>query len=275
MKDNTGTTVLLKTPAQRIVSLAPHITESLFAIGAGNRIVGTVSYSDYPQEALKIPVIGGYNRINPETVVALQPDLVIAWREGNSPETIDHLRALGLTVFVTDPRRLNDIPNTLRDFSELTGMIKTGYLAAQKFADGLQALHLEYEDKTPVSLFYQVWASPLMTINGDNLIADVITLCGGKNVFAHAIPTHPLVSTESVLHADPQLIIASGMGEERPDWLDAWREWPLRAARNHHLYFIPPSLLQRHSTRILNGAETMCAYIDGVRNFYARQVLPK
>ena len=263
--DESGTTLRLQQPARRIVSLAPHITESLFAIGAGSRVIGTVSYSDYPEAAKAIPIVGSYDRINAERVVAMEPDLVIAWLEGNSPAAIQNLRNLGIRVFVTNPKVLEDIPDSLRDFSRLTGMQDNGFPVAGKFRRQVRSLEKQYAGKQKISVFYQVWDEPLLTLNDNNLIADVIRLCGGTNVFGAAIQPHPVVNVESVLNADPQVIFASGMGEERPDWLDEWAGWPVRAARNRHLYFIPPSLLQRHSTRVIVGARKMCEFIDRAR----------
>ncbi len=274
--DDSDQVVTLPAPAARIVSLAPHITESLFAVGAGAAVVGTVSYSDYPAAAASIPIVGSYDRISAEQVLALAPDLVIAWHNGNSPATIEYLRSLGLRVYVTNPLQLAAIPATLRDFSRLTGSAgesgKAGQTAADRFQRGLDSLAATFEDRAPVTVFYQVWDDPLLTINDHNMIADVIRLCGGVNIFRDAMPLHPVVSIEAVLRRDPQVIIASGMGEERPEWLNTWRDWPATAARNDHLHFIPPSLLQRHSIRILEGARQMCAHIDRVREASGQQV---
>ena len=269
--DESGEMVTLPAPAGRIVSLAPHITESLFAVGAGDAVVGTVSYSDYPAAAASIPIVGSYDRVNAERVLALAPDLVIAWHNGNSPATIEYLRSLGLRVFVTNPLKLADIPATLKDFSRLAGTGATGLAVADRFQRELDSLAATFEDRAPITVFYQVWDDPLLTINDHNMIADVIRLCGGVNIFRDAMPLHPVVSIESVLRRDPQVIVASGMGEERPEWLNTWRDWPSTAARNNHLYFIPPSLLQRHSTRILQGARQMCAHIDQVREASGRR----
>lgn len=264
--DNLGDTLVLDKPARRIVSLAPNITESLFAVGAGEHIVATVSYSDYPEEALAIPRIGTFTKINRESLVAMNPDLVIAWDSGNGIDVINHLKSLGLPVYVTEARTFEDIADNLRDFGILSGHAAEGKAAADAFRKRYHQLRARYANAAPVSVFYQVWNQPLLTINDGHLIADVIRLCSGVNIFADAGPRMPVVNTETVLRADPDVIIASGMGEERPDWVDAWRQWPsLKAAQNGQLYFIPPSLLQRHSTRILDGAALMCQYLDQAR----------
>ncbi len=267
--DDSDTPVALEKPARRIVSLAPHVTESLYAVGAGEFIVGTVSYSDFPAAAMAIPVVGSYDRVNLESVVEKQPDLVIAWLEGNGPAVVERLRALGLTVFVTYPTTLPQIPKTLRDFGRLTGREAQAEQRAQDFERRLDALHASYSDKAPVKVFYQVWDQPLLSISGNTLISDVITLCGGNNVFADAPATHPVTNVESVIALDPEVIIASGMGEERPEWLDEWKRWPsITAVREQQLYFIEPSILQRHSTRIIDGAEQLCADVDRARRHH-------
>lgn len=267
LTDDTGHTLVLDKPASRIVSLAPNITETLFAVGAGSQIIATVDHSDYPQAALDIPRIGTYTKINRESLVALEPDLVIAWETGNGPDVVAHLRRLGLPVFAIEPRTLTDIATSLRQFGTLSGRDAEGEAAALAFLERHEALRRRYQNAAPVTVFYQVWNQPLLTLNDDHLIAQVIHLCGGANVFGDAGPMVPVINTETVLRADPQVIIASGMGEERPDWVDQWRRWStLTAVRNGHLFFIPPSLVQRQTVRILEGAEMMCDFLQHARD---------
>ena len=266
LTDDTGHEIRLERPARRIVSLAPHITETLFAAGAGDKVVATVSYSDYPEAAKALPEVGSYDRISLESLVATAPDLVLAWRSGNGDDVVRRLRQLGLTVYVSEPRRLVDIAATLRKYATLAGTSSTGEAAADAFERRLASLRQTYSHRAPVAVFYQVWNDPLLTLNGEHLISDVIRLCGGRNIFADARPLVPIANIESIVSADPEVIIASGMGEERPEWVDAWRRWPgLRAVKENHLYFIPPSLLQRHSPRILQGAERLCRFVATAR----------
>lgn len=269
--DVTGHEVVLEAPAQRIVSLAPHITETLFAAGAGHKIVGTVKSSDYPEAAKAIPQIGGYDRINRESLMAARPDLVLAWESGNGSEVIGGLRALGITVYVTEVRRLEAISTSLRDFATLAGTREVGLAAADAFDTRLATLRNTYSTRLPVTVFYQVWNSPILTLNGKHLISDVIRLCGGRNAFADAVALVPKISVESVLLRDPQVIVASGMGEEHPEWVDDWRRFPsLRSVQNQQLYFIPPSLLQRHAPRVLDGAAQLCGFLERARNQAAK-----
>ncbi len=264
--DDLGTTLALEAPAERIVSLAPHATELLFAAGAGERVVGVVHHSDHPPAAADLPKVGGYDAIDMERVVALEPDLVIAWHSGNGAETVERLREIGLTVYASEPRRLEDIPKALEAFGRLAGTHETASAAAGAFDERLAALRQRYGERPPIAVFYQIWKGPLMTVNDHHLIGRVIELCGGHNVFGELRPLIPRLSREAVLAADPEVIIASGMGVERPEWLNDWRDWPaLRAVHRGNLFHIPPDLIQRHSPRVLDGAEMLCEQLESVR----------
>ena len=133
VRDALGRELVLEQPARRVISLAPHITEVVFAAGAAEQLVGTVSYSDYPPAARDVPRVGTYDTINFESILALQPDLVLAWRSGSSEEAIARLQALGIKVFVQEPRALEDVATALRDVGTLTGNSAAGELRAQRF----------------------------------------------------------------------------------------------------------------------------------------------
>lgn len=266
LKDAMGRNVVLEKPARRIVSLAPHITEILYAAGAGEQLVGAVSYSDYPEAAKNIPRVGSYDKISYESVVALNPDLVIVWQSGNGEEVAQRLESLGLNIYVGEPRKLEDVAQSLRTFGRLSGHDKQGDVAADQFLAKLAELGSTYSQQQRIGVYYQLWNEPMMTMNGEHLISDVIRLCGGRNVFAEALPLVPRISVESVVRANPKVIIASGMGQARPEWLDDWRSWSaIDAVHNDQLYFIPPELLQRHTPRIIQGAEQMCTFLAQAR----------
>jgi iron complex transport system substrate-binding protein len=266
INDDRGTAVKLAAPAQRIVSLAPHITEVLFAAGAGGRIVGTVEYSDYPEAAQKIRRVGGYSRLDLEAIAALKPDLVIGWQSGNAAAHVDKLQQLGLALFVSQPDRIEDIARTLETYGRLAGTEVVAMPAAKAFRERLAALRTQYAKREPLRVFYQVWKQPLTTINGRQIISDAIRLCGGVNVFADLPALAPNVSVEAVLAANPEVIIASGMGDSRPEWLDDWRRWKqMTAVARDDLYFVPPALIQRHTPRLLEGTEIICQHLETVR----------
>lgn len=264
--DDLGQTVVLAQPARRIVSLAPHVTEMLFAAGAGAHVVGAVQYSDYPEAARRIPRVGGYTSLDLEAVVALRPDLIVAWKSGNPAPQVEKLRGFGFAVYVTEPRRIEDVPRDVERLGRLAGTAAGARNAAAAFRARHEALRRRYGNRPPVDVFYQIWDRPLMTVNGEHLISDVLRLCGGHNVFAALTVLAPKVDEEAVLAADPEAIVASGMGEARPEWLDGWRRWQqLRAVRRDNLFFIPPDLIQRHTPRILDGAERLCAALEQAR----------
>ncbi|MDC3264422.1 cobalamin-binding protein [Porticoccaceae bacterium] len=266
VNDDLGNPVYLDQPASRIVSLAPHLTEIVFAAGAGDRLIGVVSYSDYPPEALNIPVIGSYNSINYEALVALQPDLVLVWNSGNGPELAERLEALGLSVFVSEPKRLPDIARSLNKIGILSGTLAEAEQAATEYLTRYQTLLADNRNKTPVNVFIELWHEPMMTVNGTHIISDSIELCGGNNIFADALPLVPRINVESVVRGNPNVIIATGMADERPEWLDNWLIWPdLSAVKSNSLYSINPDLIGRHSPRILQGVTRLCDYFDQTR----------
>lgn len=268
--DDTGSTVTLARPAQRIVSLAPHVTEMLFAVGAGKQIVGAVEYSDYPEAAKTIPRVGGYSGFDLERIVALKPDLVVAWPSGNAQAAVEKLKQLGLRLYLSEPRALDDVATGLERLAVITGHASEGQRAAAEYRAELKQLQQRYAGAAKVRLFYQIWNRPLMTINGQHLIGHVIDLCGGENIFASLPTLAPQVDLEAVLLANPEVIIASGMGYERPEWpaelLAEWRRWPqLAAVKGNSIYVIHPDIINRHSPRILQGAAQMCEQLQAVR----------
>ncbi len=265
-KDDSGQEVRLIAPARRIVTLAPHATELLYAAGAGDRLVGTVEYSDYPPAAKKVPRIGSYERFDLEAISALKPDLIIAWESGNPAAQVAKLRALGLTVYSTQPNRLEDVAGQLERYGRLAGSAAAADAAAAQFRQRLERLRRTYAGKPPVRVFYQIWINPLMTVGGPQIISDAIRLCGGENVFGQLPQMAPTVSVEAVLAADPEAIVATGMGDARPDWLNDWNKWPrMTAVKRGNLFHINPDLMQRHTPRILDGAEQLCADFEVAR----------
>lgn len=272
VEDSLGRKLVLSQPAMRVVSLAPHLTEVVFAAGAGDQLVGAVAYSDYPEAAQAVPRVGSYDNVSVESLVALNPDLVLAWYSGNGPEVIKRAEALGLTVYVFESKTMESVAESLRVVGTLTGNEATAQSAADAFLQQLSHLRDTYSTRQEISMYYQIWDEPLMTLNGDHLISDVVKLCGGRNVFADSPVLVSRISVESVIRADPQVIIASGMGEARPEWLDDWRKWTsMTAVKNKQLYFVPPDVLQRHTPRIIEGATLMCEKLQLAREFYGQK----
>ena len=269
--DDTGAVVTLPAPAQRVISLAPHVTELLYAAGGGSKMVGAVSYSDYPPEAQQLPRVGDNKSLDLERIVALKPDLIVVWRHGNAQRQLDRLRDLHIPLFFSEPHRLDDIAVSLIKLGQLLGTASTADAAAAAYRRDLAALRAQYAKRPTVSVFYQVWEQPLMTLNGDHMVSDVIELCGGRNVFARLQPLVPTVSTEAVLAANPEAIVTAAPGATKPDTalpqLGAWRAWPrLAAVANNNLFAIDGDLINRPAPRIALGAKQLCEDLDLARS---------
>lgn len=264
--DDEGTVIEIDFPATRIVSLAPSLTEIVFAAGAGDKLVGVVEYSDFPAAAKTLPIVGRFDLLDMERILQLNPDLIVAWQTGNPRNSVARLRELGFTVYMAEPKQLESIPSHVERLATLAGTESTGHTAAMAFRATLRELTERYQHTAPVSVFYQVWNSPLITAGGNELINDIISLCGGRNIFADIMLVAPKVSLEAVLARNPAVIIASGMDIERPEWLDEWKRWPsIEAAQQDNLFFVPPDLLQRHTPRALDGARQTCEHIANAR----------
>lgn len=266
VSDESGQTVRLAAPARRIVSLAPHLTENLYAAGAGGRIVGAGDFSDYPAAAKKLPRVGAYPSFDLEAIVALKPDLIVVWESGKSSSAIARLKALGIPLYVSQPKTILDIAGNIERLGALAGTAAIAGKAAQDLRVHYAALRARYGGRPVVRVFYQIWNQPLMTVNGEHLISEAMRLCGAENVFAGLSQLAPTISVEAVLAADPEVIVASGLDAVRPEWLDAWRNWrDLQAVARDNLFFIPPDLIQRHTARILDGTELLCGQMETVR----------
>ncbi len=262
--DDAKHAVTLAAPAQRIVSLAPHATELLFAAGAGAKLVGVSEYSDYPPEAKRIASIGGSGMLDLERIIALKPDLIVVWSSGNSATQIVKLRALGIPIFESQPNDFETIATSLERMAHLSGTDAVGRTAAENFRARLKQISATYQQRAPVTVFYQIWREPLMSLNDAHLVSAAIRLCGGQNIFGKLPQLAPTVSVEAVLQANPEVIISGGSA--KGDSLSHWRRFPkLKAVARDNLFSINSDLLTRAGPRILDGAETMCRQLDAAR----------
>lgn len=262
--DDRGVVVRLDRPARRIISLAPHLTELAFAAGCGARLVGVVRDSDYPAEARSIENIGDAAGADFERVVALQPDLVLAWGSGNRASIVERLQGLGFPVLVLEPRRLEDIPRHLRLLGKMAGSPAQAEAAAGAFERRTDELRLRHRNDRAVDVMFEMWHRPIMTVNGDHLISDVLRLCGARNVFADLPRLAAEISLEQVLLRDPDAIV---VGSEAPGaGIADWQAYPyLKAVKRGRVFNVPPDLITRQTPRILDAAERICADVDRVR----------
>ena len=264
--DADGQGVVLARPARRVVSLAPHLTELMFAIGGGDRLVGTVEYADYPEAAKRVPRVGDSALLDLERVVALQPDLLLVWRHGNSSQQLQRLATLNIATYASEARTLADISRTLRDLGALTGTSARAQQRALAFDDAVSDLRARYAARRRIEVFYQIWNQPLITVNGEHLISQLLELCGAHNVFATQRLLTPTVSEEDVLLADPDAIVAGWSDTYGAAPLQSWQRLrALRAVRTGHLLQVDPDLLHRQSDRVVLGAQELCAKLDAVR----------
>lgn len=269
LTDARGKTLTLERPAQRVVSLAPHVTEFIFAAGAGSTLVGAVDFSNYPPKAQQVPRIGSSSQYDYEALAALKPDVIIGWLSGNPAPKIAQLEALGYKVFLTEPRHFKDIAQDLTAIGTLTGHSATAQGAADAFMQQMQQLQARYAQRPAIKVFYEIWHAPLMTLNGQHLFNQALSTCGGTNVFAALPSLAPTLSEEAVVQANPQVILASGMDESRPEWLNHWQRWPhLQAVQKQQLVFIPPDLLQRPGLRMAEGTQQLCEHLQKARTAY-------
>lgn len=267
VRDDSGQTVQLARPARRIISLSPHATELLYAAGAGERLVAASAFSDWPAAAKNLPSVGSYQALDLERIAGLHPDLVVGWASGNPPAQIARLRALGIPVFLSEPRRIGQIAENLRTLSRLTGSVATGEAAAKRFEAQIAALKTRHSGRRPIKVFYEIWPQPLMTLNGQHMVSAAISLCGGENVFANLGPLAPTISQEAVLKAQPELILTpSEAGQASAAALAEWKRWPqLPAVRYGNLASVDGNLLNRSGPRFADGAEQLCVALEAAR----------
>src|ERR1700757_5286403 len=269
--DATGARVALAAPARRIVSLAPHATELLFAAGAGDRVVGVLSPADWPPEAAHLPRVGDARALDLERIVALAPDLAVAWPY-LAPAQIERLRALGVPVYVSDPRTPEAIAEDIERLGRLAGTAAAAAARATAFRERLAAVRDRARDGDKLPVFYEIWNQPLYTIGGKHLISAALDLCGGRNVFAWLPPPAPQGGVEGWAGAPPGAIIAGTDGAMRPAWLDDWNHWrELPAVGHGNLFVVDANLLHRAGPRFADGVVQLCAALDRARTNLARR----
>jgi len=264
--DDRGKKIALAAPAQRVVALAPSLAELAFAAGAGGRLVGVARFSDYPPAARKIPQVGDAARVDFERIAALKPDLILAWKSGNSAADVGRLEGLGYPAFVSEPARLADIPRLLNAIGALAGTSPAAGKAASEFEREIHALRGRYASAGKVRVFYLIWHRPLLTVNGAHMISDVIALCGGENVFADVAQLTPNVALEAVIAAKPEVVLGGGSAGGEQEFTTQWRDSALELLRSLPAYYVNPDHIQRQTPRIVEGARAVCAALEQVRS---------
>ncbi len=250
--------------AERVVTFAPHLSEMMFAIGAGDRLVGVSSWSDYPRAVLELPEIGDAFTVDQEQLSLLQPDLLLVWESGMPSHVVDELRNRGYRVEAIRTRSLADVGRAMIRLGELTGQHATAEAAAEQFTAALEQLSGQYRDAAPISVFFQISSRPLYTINREHFISEIISLCGGRNVFDDLDDMAPSVSVEAVLDRDPEVMLAgTNLGD---DAFAEWTRWPgLAANRYGNQFLLPDETIGRPVPRLTIAAQATCIALDQAR----------
>ncbi|HYK26195.1 MAG TPA: helical backbone metal receptor [Steroidobacteraceae bacterium] len=264
--DDTGRRLTVPAPPLRIASLAPNVTAMLFAAGAGAAVVATTEYSSEPPAAQRIPRVGDANAIDLERLVALRPDVIVAWPGGENPAEIDRIGRLGIPIYRERVAALADLSASLRRLGALAGTREAANREAAAIDARIAALTHRYAGAQPVTALLQVWSRPIYTVGGPHLLTDALRVCGARNVFGDLRQLGPAVSTEAVIARDPQVIIAVAPRAESASWLAEWRRFPeLRAVASGNLVAFPDQRLTRMGPGVLEATEELCKAVDAAR----------
>jgi len=249
-----------------IIALAPHIVEMLYDIGAGEQIIGTTAFADYPEKAKNIPLIGNYLRLQIEKVIALQPDFIIAWKNGNPSDDITRLKQLGFKIIYSQPNSFEDIAKEMREFGKLTGHENQAKQKAQQLLTELDVLKKQYQDKAPITVFYELWSRPLTTVAKGSWPQQFLNICQAKNPFEQVAIPYPQVNIEKVLQAPIQLIIQPLSVNQSDRKGFNWQDWSIiPAVKNKQLIQPDADAMHRMTMRSLKQLKILCADIDKTR----------
>jgi len=251
--------------AQRIVSLAPNLTELIYTVGAGEQLVGVSVWSDYPREVLKLPVVGDAFTVDQEQLALTRPDLLLVWESGTPVHVADELRAAGYNVVSIRTRDLDDVAEALLSIGELTGHSDEAATAATAYRSELQSLRDRYQGLPPIRVFYQVAARPLYTVNNEHYISELISVCGGDNIFTDLSELAPTVDVEAVVDRDPEVMLAST--DAGDDAFGEWERWPdISANRSGNHFLLPADEIGRATTRVIIAGNAMCVALQQARS---------
>ena len=258
-------------PPARIVTLAPHLTELVYAAGAGTRLVGTLDTSDYPPAARQVPRIGDVSRLDAELLLAARPDLVLVWGDGTPAEQRALLARLGLPVLSLEQHQLADVPRTLERLGVVFGTEPVARAAAAELRTELEGLRRRYQGARRLRVFYQVWSMPLYTLGGRHVATEMLDVCAADNVFADQDVSAFVVDEEAVYARDPDVVVLAGTVTESGEWLKRWRSRvPLGAVSRGAVVTLDPDLVNRMGPRIGAGTATLCLRLAELRARLAR-----
>ncbi len=261
VKDDLGRAVEMKAPAQRIVALAPFLTELAYSAGLGERLVGVSAFSDFPEQARRLPQVANAATLSMEPIAALRPDLVLAWRDTIRAEDVVRLEGFGTAVFVAQARSLEDVPRLI----ELLGRLGAvdARPVAQRYVAQIAALRAAHAARPPVDAFLEIWHRPLTTIAGPHWMNEALEVCGARNAFRDLPGVAPVVSWEELYARDPHVIVGAGAAANAAEFNTNWSERPVLAAvRAKRLVFLDADTIQRPTLRLADGVAQLCAGLD-------------
>ena len=273
VSDDAQATITLPRPAKRIATLAPFLTELVYAAGAQTSLVGVSAFSDYPSAAATLPVVADYQGVAMESLLALKPDLVLAWQTGNRPQDITRIQALGIPVMQFELKTLADIGRAMTQIALISGVSELSS-AAKKFEIGVANLKANYSNPAvrKVRYFLPIERMPLMTLSGEHIVSNALALCGGENIFAAAKVLAPVVDKEGVVARNPEIIFVSARNLKEIGSTavlapvgGGLEGLPVAAIKNNRVYGLNPDWLMRPTPRMLGAVESACAAIQLVR----------
>lgn len=251
-----------------IIALSPHIVEMLYDIGAGEQIIGTSAFADYPEQAKDIPIVGNYLRLQIEKVIILQPDFIIAWKSGNPSDDLARLKQLGFNIIYSEPNSFEDIAKEMREFGQLIGHQKQAEKQAQQLLSKLELIKTQYQNKTPITVFYELWSRPLTTVAKGSWPQQLLNICQARNPFEQVATSYPQVNIEKVLLTPIQLIIQPLSVNQSDKKGFNWQDWPIiPAVKNKQIIQPNADAMHRMTMRSLKELKNLCADIDETRQW--------
>lgn len=262
--DQVGRSVTFPDNPERVISLAPSITEIIFAIGRGGCLKGATLYSDYPEAAMALPKVGSYVHLDIEKIVALKPDLCIAVKDGNPKGTVDRLCDLGIPVYAVNPVDLDSVIRTI----SLMGFLLNGESRAAELVENMEARIKRVEDLVATTnlrpkVFFQIGIAPIVSAGRNTFLHGLIELAGGENVAAKSM-AYPRFSREEILGMNPDIIIITSMAraEVFEEVKKEWQTWPgLSAVKSNQIHIVDSNILDRPTPRMVEGLELLVRLI--------------
>jgi iron complex transport system substrate-binding protein len=253
--------------AQRIVTLAPALTELVYAAGAGSKLVAVSAWSNYPSEAMKLPVVADHAAVNREALLALKPDVVLAWKTGTPERMMESVRSLGISVRLIDGQRIDDVPRLLREIGQVAGTRESAEKSAKAYELRLANIRKQHAALRPVSALIEIWHTPFMSVSGAHYMSDALVACGGRNVLADTPGITPEVSIERIVEIDPEAIVGAGSADGAARFKENWKRLAsLKAVQRDALIWLDPDTFQRQTPRLLDGVEQLCKELAQIRH---------